>query len=99
MANAPTPEFQKLWTDQIECLKLECQDAIQKHPDAAGVMERVHRVLVDIANLAGRTPSWCRAPSGVHDQILVTGLSMWGADERTGLSFVVVIVRLLSIYT
>jgi hypothetical protein len=34
MANAPTPEFQKLWTDQIECLKLECQDAIQKYPDA-----------------------------------------------------------------
>jgi hypothetical protein len=57
MANAPTPEFQKLWTDQIECLMLECQDAIQKYPDAAGVMERVHRVLVDITNLAGRTPN------------------------------------------
>jgi hypothetical protein len=32
--------------------------------------------------------SWCRAPSGAHDQILV--LFLWGAlsDERTGLSFV-----------
>jgi hypothetical protein len=39
--------------------------------------------------------SWCRAPSGAHDQILVTVLQLlsspWeGAlsDERTGLSFV-----------
>jgi phosphatidylethanolamine-binding protein (PEBP) family uncharacterized protein len=57
MANALTPEFQKLWRDQIECLKLECQDDIQKYPDAAGVMEWVHRVLVNIANLAGHTPN------------------------------------------
>jgi hypothetical protein len=40
--------------------------------------------------------SWCRAPSGTHDQIFsyyyltVTVLFLWGAlsDERTGLSFV-----------
>jgi hypothetical protein len=40
--------------------------------------------------------SWCRAPSGTHDQIFsyyyltVTVLFFWGAlsDERTGLSFV-----------
>jgi hypothetical protein len=40
--------------------------------------------------------SWCRAPSGAHDQIYVyyyltiTVLLLWGAlaDERTGLSFV-----------
>jgi hypothetical protein len=39
--------------------------------------------------------SWCRAPSGTHDQIFsyyyltVTVLFLWGAlsDERTGLSF------------
>jgi hypothetical protein len=38
--------------------------------------------------------SWCRAPSGDHDQIFITyfdsyGLALWGAlsDERTGLSF------------
>jgi hypothetical protein len=56
MANAPAPEFQKFWTNQIECLKHECQEAIQKYPDTAGVMERVHRVLVDIVHLAGHTP-------------------------------------------
>jgi hypothetical protein len=56
MANVPAPEFQKLWTNHIECLRRECQDAIQKYPDTAGVMERVHRVLVDIARLAGCTP-------------------------------------------
>jgi hypothetical protein len=40
--------------------------------------------------------SWCRAPSGTHNQIIsyyyltVTVLFLWGAlsDERTGLSFV-----------
>jgi hypothetical protein len=39
--------------------------------------------------------SWCRAPSGAHDQIFITILQLgscflWGAisDERTGLSFV-----------
>jgi hypothetical protein len=40
--------------------------------------------------------SWCRAPSGTHDQIFsyynltVTVLFLWGAlpDERAGLSFV-----------
>jgi hypothetical protein len=40
--------------------------------------------------------SWCRAPSGAHDQIYITlyltitVLLLWGAlsDERTGLSFV-----------
>jgi hypothetical protein len=38
--------------------------------------------------------SWCRAPSGAHDQMLiyflkVTVSSIWGAfsDERSGLSF------------
>jgi hypothetical protein len=56
MANAPTPEFQKFWTNQIECLKHECHEAIQKYPAAAGIMEQVHRVLVDSAHLAGRTP-------------------------------------------
>jgi hypothetical protein len=39
--------------------------------------------------------SWCRAPSGAHDQIFITvwqlrACFLWGAysDERTGLSFV-----------
>jgi hypothetical protein len=36
--------------------------------------------------------SWCRAPSGAHDQIfiIVTVLFLWGAlsDERTSLSFI-----------
>jgi hypothetical protein len=56
MANAPAPEFQKFWTNQIECLKHECQEAIQKYPDAASIMERIRRVLVNIAHLAGHTP-------------------------------------------
>jgi hypothetical protein len=42
--------------------------------------------------------SWCRAPSGAHDQMLLT-VRQSGAlsDERSGLSFVIVFVSLLSI--
>jgi hypothetical protein len=34
--------------------------------------------------------SWCRAPSGSHDQMSVTVVSLWGdlSSERLGLSFV-----------
>jgi hypothetical protein len=56
MANVPTPEFQKLWSNKIECLGREYKDAIQQHSDAGGVMERVHRVLIDIACLVEYTP-------------------------------------------
>jgi hypothetical protein len=47
--------------------------------------------------------SWCRAPSGDHDQIFLlvwklTVLSVWGAfsDDRTSLSFVKVSVSSIS---
>jgi hypothetical protein len=63
MANVPVPEFKKLWTSQIDCLRRECQDAIQKYPDAADVMERVHRVVVDIVRLAGLYPNLRRTKS------------------------------------
>jgi hypothetical protein len=49
------------------------------------------------------SPSWCRAPSGAHDQMLRTvrqlRLCQSGAlsDQRSGLSFVIVFVSLLSI--
>jgi hypothetical protein len=34
--------------------------------------------------------SWCRAPSGIHDQIFITVLFLWGtlSEEKTSLSFV-----------
>jgi hypothetical protein len=48
-------------------------------------------------------PSWCRAPSGAHDQMLRTVRQLLfcpsGAlsDERSGLSFVIAFGSLLSI--
>jgi hypothetical protein len=38
------------------------------------------------------SPSWCRAPFGAHDQILITVLLMSGApsNERSSQSFVLV---------
>jgi hypothetical protein len=41
MANVPTPEYQKLWSNLIESLRLEYENAIQQNPDADAVIERV----------------------------------------------------------
>jgi hypothetical protein len=56
MVHVPSPDFQKLWSNQIASLRSEYKDAIQQHPDAGGVMERVHVVLTNIARLARCTP-------------------------------------------
>jgi DNA primase large subunit len=54
MADVPTPEFQKLWSNLIESLMLEHENATEQYPDA--VMEHVHDVLTAIAHLEGCTP-------------------------------------------
>jgi hypothetical protein len=54
MANVPTPEFQKFWSNQIESLMLKYGDTVQ-HRDAGAVKERVRGVLIAIARLAGCT--------------------------------------------
>jgi hypothetical protein len=52
MVKVPTPEFQNLWSNQIEFLGLECRDTIQQHPDDfEAVMECVRGVLIAIARL------------------------------------------------
>jgi hypothetical protein len=56
MVNVPTPEFQKLWSNLIESLRLEYENFIQ-HPDCDSVMERVSGVLTAIAHIAGCTPA------------------------------------------
>jgi hypothetical protein len=55
MANVPTPEFQKLWSNLIESLRWEYENTVQQHPDADAVMERVHKVITAIAQVAGCT--------------------------------------------
>jgi hypothetical protein len=67
MADVPTPGFQTLWSHQIESLRVEFRKTVQKHPDAGGVMEKVHVVLKDIASLAGCTPKAVgESPSWKH---------------------------------
>jgi hypothetical protein len=52
MANVPTPELQKLWSNLTESLSLKYENIIQQHPEADVVMELVRGVVVT-ARLAG----------------------------------------------
>jgi hypothetical protein len=56
MANVPAPEYQTVWSNQIEGLRREYKNAILQYPDAGGAIDRVHLVLLDIARLTARTP-------------------------------------------
>jgi hypothetical protein len=51
MANILTTEFQKLWSNLIESLRLECESKIQ-NPDTDAVKELVRRILTEITCLA-----------------------------------------------
>jgi hypothetical protein len=57
MACIPAPEFQALWSNQIESLKLEYRNTIDRHPDASNLMERVDVVLREISSLEECTPA------------------------------------------
>jgi hypothetical protein len=56
MAIVPTLEFQKLWSNLTESLRLKYENNIQ-HPYANAVMESVCKVLTTIACLEGCAPS------------------------------------------
>jgi hypothetical protein len=45
MANVPTSEFQNLWSNMTESLRLEYKNTIQ-HPGTDAVMEHVRGVLI-----------------------------------------------------
>jgi hypothetical protein len=64
VTNAPATDFQKICSNQIACLKRECKDAIEQHPDTGGVMERVHIALIDI----GRIPEYAPVNFGEGPQ-------------------------------
>jgi selenocysteine lyase/cysteine desulfurase len=57
VANVPTPEFQKIWSNLIECLRLEYENTTEQHPDAEALTERIREVVTAIARLAGCTPA------------------------------------------
>jgi hypothetical protein len=56
MANISTSEFQKIWSNLTEFLRLENENTMQQNPDADAVMEGVQGVLTPIALLAECTP-------------------------------------------
>jgi hypothetical protein len=55
MANVPSSEFQKLWSNLIEYLRLEHENLIQQHPGSDAVIELVRGVFTAIARLVGST--------------------------------------------
>jgi hypothetical protein len=57
MADVPVPGFRKYWTQKLALLKSERLAITNKCPEAAAVMQQVHKVLKDIVNLAGCTPA------------------------------------------
>jgi hypothetical protein len=60
MANIPTPGFQKLWSDQIESLRLESGSIIRQEPGAEFVIKCLRGVLNAIARLERGTPAAVR---------------------------------------
>jgi hypothetical protein len=54
--NVSTSEFQKIWSNLIEYLRLENENTMQQNSDADAVMVGVHRALTTTALLAECTP-------------------------------------------
>jgi hypothetical protein len=64
MANVPSPEYQKLWSNLIN-LSLEYGDTIQQHPHAEALMVCVRRVLIGIVRNGLLSSKTCRTPGGI----------------------------------
>jgi hypothetical protein len=52
MADMPEPGFRKYWRQELSSLKSECHAITNKYPEAASVVQEVHKVLSDIEILA-----------------------------------------------
>jgi hypothetical protein len=57
MADVSEPGFQKYWRQELSLLKSECNATTNKYPDAASVVQQVHKVISDIETLAKCTPA------------------------------------------
>jgi hypothetical protein len=57
MAGAQVTEYEQYWLHEVNSLHSEYKDIVAKYPDAAPVMEKVHKVLCDIVSVAGCTPA------------------------------------------
>jgi hypothetical protein len=56
MTNIPVLGFRKYWTLKLASLKSECLAITNKYPEAASVVQQVHKVYSNIENLARCTP-------------------------------------------
>jgi hypothetical protein len=57
MADVPIPEFRKYWRQKLVLLKSEGNALMNKYPETASVVQQVCKILTDIENLAGCTPT------------------------------------------
>jgi hypothetical protein len=57
MAGIPVTAYEEFWLHEVNSLQSEYKDIVAEHPDAAHVMEQVHKVLGDIVCLAGCAPA------------------------------------------
>jgi hypothetical protein len=64
MADVPEPGFRKYWRQEISWLKSECHATTNRYPEAASVVQQVHKMISDIENLGKCTP----ARVGEHSQ-------------------------------
>jgi hypothetical protein len=52
MAEIPEPGLWKYWRQKLSSLKSQCITITNKYPEAASVIQQVHKVLSDIEILA-----------------------------------------------
>jgi hypothetical protein len=57
MVDVPEPGFQKCWRQEPSTLKSECHAIMNKYPEAASVVQQVHKVISDIETLAKCKPA------------------------------------------
>jgi hypothetical protein len=57
MADVPQPGFRKYWRHELLSLKSECHATTNKYPEAASVVQQVHKVISDIETLVKYTPA------------------------------------------
>jgi hypothetical protein len=57
MADVPVPGFRKYWTHKLASLKSDLHAIMNKYPKAASLVQQVYKVLSDIENFVGCTPT------------------------------------------
>jgi hypothetical protein len=57
MAGTQVTEYEQYWLHEVNSLHSEYKGIVAKYPDAAPVMEKVHKVLCDIVRIASYTPA------------------------------------------